>query len=214
MSKNAKRRIIMNVRTVAVLLLASVSCQPLHAQGLIKTMLEQIAKLEITLQEAKQGYNIAKKGLTIIGNIKKGDFDLHDNYFTSLSTVKGPIKNYAKVADIVRMQVAILDDCRNTIMKLSPTGVYTATQLAYCSRVFANLAAGTGQDMDELVGVLSDGHWQMTDDDRLDRIDAVYRRVAEKYNFCKSFGNQVRAIGHQHSLDLQSYSNLNKLLSK
>jgi len=199
------------VRFIVILIAICLTSRPAHAQGLIKTMLEQIARLDVTLQEAKQGYSIVKKGLTVIGNIKQGDFNLHSDYFSSLSTVKSPIKSYVRVADILRMQVAILNDCRTTVGQLTPTGLYTAVQLAYCARVFAGLAEKTGRDMDELTGILSDGEWQMSDEERLARIDALYRQVSEKYMFCRSFCNHARAMGAQRSLDIQSYSNLNKL---
>jgi len=185
--------------------------QSAQAQGLIKTMVEQIARLQLTLQEARQGYAIAEKGLTVIGDIKEGDFGLHSGYFSSLSTVKSPVRNYARVADILRMQLAILDDCRTTAGQLSPTGLYTPAQLAWYSRVFASLAEKTGRDMDELSGILSDGQWQMTDEDRLTGIDDLYRRVSEKYSFCRSFCDQARVLGARRSFDIRSFSNLPKL---
>src|SRR3546814_4811730 len=37
----------------------------------------QIAALQAYIQVAKRGYEIAKTGLTTIGNIKDGDFNLH-----------------------------------------------------------------------------------------------------------------------------------------
>jgi hypothetical protein len=196
---------------VGIFTACCLSSGPAHSQDLIQTMVQQIGRLEVTLQEAKQGYSIVQKGLSVISDIKKGDFDLHNNYFSSLSTVKGPIKDYASVADIVRMQLSILNDCQMTVTQLQPSGLYTVAQLAYCSQVFTNLAVKTGNDMDELTGILTDGNWQMSDDQRLSRIDALYKSVLEKYTFCQSFCNQARAIGMRRSLDLQSYSNLTKL---
>lgn len=181
------------------------------SQGLIPTMLQQITRLEVTLQEAKQGYAIVQKGLSVIGDIKQGNFNLHNTYFSSLSSVKTPVKTYVRIADVIQMQLAILDDCRLTVAQLSPTNLYTAAELAYCSQVFAGLAEKTGRDMDELTNIISDGVWQMTDDQRIARIDALYKSVTQKYTFCQSFCNQARALGTRRSSDLQSFSNLTKL---
>ena len=38
---------------------------------------EQIAQLKIYLELTEKGYNIAKEGLTVIGEIKRGEFKLH-----------------------------------------------------------------------------------------------------------------------------------------
>jgi hypothetical protein len=48
------------------------------------------------------------KGIRTIHNIREGDFNLHDGFFSSLKNVNPVIRRYAKVADIAAFQVRIL----------------------------------------------------------------------------------------------------------
>src|SRR5260221_4860823 len=72
-----------------------------------KYLLQQIAALQVYIDYAKKGYDIASKGLNTIRDIKNGDFNLHRDFFGSLKQVNPKIKKYAKVADIIAYQVSI-----------------------------------------------------------------------------------------------------------
>jgi len=178
------------------------------AQDLITTMTEQLAKLELYLKEVKEGYSIVQKGLTTIGNIKKGDFDLHSLFFTTLKDVNPAIKNWGKVADIIAMQVQLLVGCKTSIQQATASGNFSATDLKYLAAVYTNLTNLTAKDIDELSGLVSDGNWQMTDDDRMSRIDHLFNEVLEKYNFLRSFSNRVMT---ESSLRTQQRTNIQKL---
>lgn len=197
----------------AILLCAAVMAHPesAEAQDIITPMLEQIAKLELCLKEAQQGYAIVQKGLTTIGQIKQGDFDLHSLFFSSLMTVSPEVKGYAKVADILAMQIQIVLGCKTTLQQYSSTGAFNADELKYLTDVYANLSTLTVQDIDELTGLITDGNWQMTDDERLSRIDQLYEKVTQKYLFLRSFSNRVLAeaqIRNQNKNSLQTLSKL------
>ena len=70
-----------------------------HAQSDIQAMLKQIAKLEIYIIDLEKGYKIAQEGLTTIGEIKKGEFNLHSFFFSSLESVNPSVAKYSKIAD-------------------------------------------------------------------------------------------------------------------
>lgn len=181
------------------------------AQDIITPMLQQIAKLEVSLQEIKKGYAIVQQGLNVIGDFKQGAFDLHNGYFSSLLSVNPSIKAYSRVADIIHMQVTILSSCSSTVSQLTASGVFTGKELSYLSAVLSNLSDLTGKDMDELIAILTDGTWQMSDDQRLSRIDALYKQVQQKYDFLKTYGNQVRALGLGRSRSQSDLQTLSKL---
>jgi hypothetical protein len=50
----------------------------------IKNLVKQIALLKVYLEALRNGYEIAKTGLKTISDIKKGDFQLHLDYFDGL----------------------------------------------------------------------------------------------------------------------------------
>src|ERR1700738_1157725 len=80
-----------------------------------KEKLEQILKLQVYIYQIEKGYAIAKKGLTTIGDIKKGHFSLDKNFFAGLQQINPQVKNYAKVADIITLNMAIVAGYKNTM---------------------------------------------------------------------------------------------------
>jgi hypothetical protein len=196
---------------VIVTLLVSLPVGRTSAQSMTTVMLEQIAKLELYLKEAQQGYAIAQTGLTTIGQIKKGDFDLHSLFFSTLKNVNPAIKGWGKVADIIAMQVEILQGCAQTLSAVTGSGNFNASDLKYVTAVYSNLKDLTAKDIDELTSLVTDGTWQMTDDDRMNRIDQLFNHVEGKYLFLRSFSNRVLAenqIRIQQKAGLQTLTQL------
>src|SRR5690348_10673355 len=108
------------------LLLLAVSCRSQNAdewlhqkRTQIKYLQKQIAALQVFLEVAKKGYDIAQERLAIIGNIKDGDFKMHRDFIGALSLVNPRIKNLQKVANIIAMQLGIVNNARATISQLS-----------------------------------------------------------------------------------------------
>jgi hypothetical protein len=182
-----------------------------HAQSKTTEEIEQIAKLEILLKELQQGYAIVQKGLTTIAQIKKGDLDLHSLFFSSLSTVNPAIKNWGKVGDIIAMQVQIILGCTTTASQIVSSGYFNASDLTYVQAVYSNLKDLTVKDIDELTGILTDGQWQMSDDQRMSRIDQLFLRVSSKYTFLRSFADRILNQIQLRTQEKGSLQNLGKL---
>lgn len=53
-------------------------------QDATATMLEQLVAWKACVKTVEKGYEIAGKGLAVIQDIRKGEFDLHAAYFQSL----------------------------------------------------------------------------------------------------------------------------------
>jgi hypothetical protein len=184
-----------------------------HAQDMITVMTEQIAKLELYLQEAKKGYSIVQTGLNTISQIKKGDLDLHSLFFSSLSTVNPAIKNWGKVADIIAMESQIFIGCATTLTKLVQTNTFSSQDIQYVTAVYSNIKTLSSKDIDELTGLVTDGNWQMTDDQRMSRIDQLFNSVGQKYTFLMSLAGRLGAEAQNRSarkLDLQNVQNFFK----
>ncbi len=81
-----------------------------------KYLLEQIAALQTYIGYAGKGYSIVTGGLSIIRNIKHGDFNLHNNFFNSISSVNPAIKKYSKVVSIIVMQISIAKQVSDTFV--------------------------------------------------------------------------------------------------
>lgn len=164
-----------------------------------KYLAKQIALLEVYLGYLKQGYEIADKGLTTIHNIKNGDFNLHRDFFGSLKSVNSHISNSAKVADIIAFQVYIIREIRKVNTFCKSNEYFTAEEMRYVARVYYNMLFLCDASVSELLAIISPDNtesdsYQMTDDERLLRIDKIYDNMLDKHAFVKSFHEDVRLI--------------------
>ena len=159
-----------------------------------KYLLQQIAALQIYIGYAQKGYQIAKEGLTTIGGLTRGEFNFHADYFNSLKVVNPEIKHYAKVAEIIGLQIKIVENYNSTYRKLKSTNAFSNDELSYIHSVFANLLDDCEKTLDELIAVITDGKLEMKDDERIARIDKLYLDMQDKFNFCNSFNNDAKLL--------------------
>ena len=183
-------------KLVLILLLIFISAQDLTAQRKWqKEMLLQIAALKVYMEYAQKGYNVARKGLTFIGDLKKGELNLHSDYFNSLGKMNPKIKNYSKVAEIVLLQLKIIRISNKTIKQLQSDDLFAGNELQYIERSFERLFDNCNQTLEELLLVTTDATLEMKDDQRLARIDLLYKTMMQDYTFCKSFSQQSLLLG-------------------
>lgn len=159
-----------------------------------KYLLQQIAALQVYMGYLQKGYKIAKNGLHTISGFTKGELNLHTDYFNSLKTVNPSIKHYARVADIIALQIQIVKDYHNNYRQLHNTKAFTGNELTYINDVFTRLLDDCAQTLDALITVTTDGKIEMKDDERLERIDQLYADMQDKYSFSQSFSNDVKIL--------------------
>jgi hypothetical protein len=203
-----KKGAMKKVCVIALLLLIG---SQLYSQSRAQVIIEQIVKLETYLSWLKKGYDIANKGLNLISDIKHGDFNLHQDYFNSLMQVKSPIKNDAKIAAMIAMQVQMLASYKSYSGSFQSSGVFTSQEITYLQRVFTAVLDDVGKDITELTAVITDGQLQMKDNQRVNRIDNLYTSMTGKYEFLYSFGDQVQLQAAQRRKELQETQQLQKL---
>ena len=159
-----------------------------------KYLIQQIAALQVYIGYAQKGYSIAKEGLNAIGDFKRGEFNLHTGYFNPLKSVNPKIKQYAKVADIMAMQVTITQCYSRTRRQVRESGAFNRKELDYIGRVLGRLLDGCENTLDELIAVTTDGNLEMKDNERLERIDVLYKDMTDKYTFSQSFSNETMVL--------------------
>lgn len=177
-----------------------------------KYLLQQIAALQVYLSYAKKGYEIASKGINTVRNIKKGDFNLHEEFFSSLKNVNPKISRYVKVADIIAYQVRIIKQTKQTIQSIRETKQFTSDELDYCKKMFDNLLEECIKTIDELFMVITSNQLEMKDDERLKRVDKLYLDMQDKYSFCSSFREEMGLLSVQR-LGEQIEINRSKLIN-
>ena len=181
-----------------------------YSQSATEVMIAQIVKLQNYLGWLKKGYSIANTGLNLISNIKHGDFTMHQDYFNSLEQVKGPIKNDAKIAAMIAMQIQMLASYKTYASSFKSSGVFTNSEITYLQRVFTTVLDDVGKDITELTTIITDGQLQMKDDQRMTRVDNLYINMSGKYDFMYSFGDDVQLQATQRQTELQQTQQLQK----
>lgn len=167
-------------------------------------LLKQIAAFKVYIGYAQKGYSIAKKGLNVIGDFKRGELDLHIDYFNSLNTINPKIKNYSRVAKIITLQVKILKGYTRTMSYMNQNDLFHGDEVAYVKRVLDRLLKDCDATIDELTAVLTQGKLELKDDERLERIDALYQNMLESQSFFEDFSNQTRMMGFSRSTEAEA----------
>src|ERR1700730_10865994 len=95
-------------KLLIVLLVVPVFVSAQQQQKQIQRLLEQIVANKLYIGYLEKGYKIVHSGLQTIQGIKKGDFNLHFDFFDSLQKVNPKIKTYGRVAEIISFQLQII----------------------------------------------------------------------------------------------------------
>lgn len=157
-------------------------------------MLQQIAAIQLYIGFIEKGYQIAKDGLNTVSDFTKGEFDLHEDYFHSLKSVNPIIKQSGKIAVFVASLVELTNICNHTYQLLSNSNTFSKDELNYLHSVFRNLLNDGQKSIDELLTVITDGKLEMTDDERMARIEKLYSEMQEKLVFSQSFSADAKLL--------------------
>jgi hypothetical protein len=179
-----------------------------------KYLLQQIAALKVYLVYLKKGYKIVDKGLTIVGDIKQGKFDLDIEYLESLKNVNSAVSGSAKVAAIIAYQRRIMVEFRRLKDSANDCDLFSEDEKHYVQEVYANMLRESELSLDELDRVLSGSEFEMKDDERVKRIDGIYVDMKDKFEFTKWFSNSTGLLIAQRSKDAQEILVQEKLVLK
>lgn len=170
-----------------------------------KYLLEQIAKFQIYLGYVKKGYDIVKKGLTIIGEIKNGDLNMHRMFFDDLKFVKSSISNYSKTRETLSAISFIKNKAERTKEFLSSSRSFTQSENKFINQQLNNMLIQLLEDATLLNEVLANNTLQMNDKERLERIDIIFESVNSKREWISA------AAYHCHLLSAQRSKNIHDL---
>ncbi len=159
-----------------------------------KYLAQQIAALHVYATYVSKGYSIVKSGLHTIQNIKDGDLHIHADHFASLLTVNPKIKHYAKVADILSMEINIVKQTGGAIKRFYKSKQFTGEELAYLKDVSNNILQACTNNLDHLGNIITNGDLQMKDDARIQAIDKVYADMQDIQVFTASFCNSATGL--------------------
>ncbi|WP_304066911.1 hypothetical protein [Pedobacter glucosidilyticus] len=169
-----------------------------------KYLFQQLVALKVYAGYLKKGYDIAGQGISTVKDLKNGEFSLHQNFISSLKSVKPAIRNSSKVAEIIALQLA---------MSKSFNGIRNSVSLStenqqYIHSVRKKVLDECAADLEELLLAITSGKVEMKDDERMKRIDLVYGNMKSKSAFTQSFISEVRLLIAQKANEQQSVDQL------
>ncbi len=157
----------------------------------IRYLVNQIGALQIYIEFARKGYEIADAGLTTIGHIKNGDFNLHRDFFGAMERVPPAIRNSAMVADILALQVRMVQKQAGNIARAKASVYLRTSEIDYIVQVYFRVVEKSLDNLEQLSVLLTKGGYVMTDEERLRRIGQVHQEVQEQYGFVRWFGDET-----------------------
>ncbi len=171
-----------------------------------KYLAQQIAALQVYIGYLQQGYKIAKKGLNTIGEIKNGHFKIDRDFFNRLSLVSPVVSGNPVVKQIVSMQQRSMV-CLDSTNKICQSGLLT--EKGGILNTIHNISQQVVSDREQLQMLLS-GKLQMSDDERLKRMQELLKRTAAVLRVSEQLQNDVYILVIQKSSEREEYELLKK----
>lgn len=163
----------------------------------LKYLGEHIAQLQVYLKFVKDGYKLVDKGNKLIQQAKNGELSIHDVFYLSLKLVNQRIKNYPGVRKIIDHHSYIATTSAALLKKSAGTTGLTAEDKQYVSATLSRLRTDMSGSLDELMQVLSDHQIEMTDDERIRKIDQLEQYASKRVVFIKYYYAHVMALSEQ-----------------
>ncbi|KAA5548118.1 hypothetical protein [Adhaeribacter rhizoryzae] len=196
------------MKRIILLLIAGLGCGYVQAQTpeewmnqkstQTKYLLQQIALFQVYLGYVQKGYSITQGGLSAIGHLKNQERQSHADYFLALEKVNPKIRYSSRVAAILAIQINLMQTWQSAFRELQQNSQLNPVEKDYLTRTLKNLLQENAADSEALVGIISDHHWAMKDDERLQRINALYLTMLDKYAFVQNLMKEAKTLAMQH----------------
>lgn len=172
---------------------------------------EKLTQLKNILTELKSGYKIVADGYTSIKNISEGNFSLHNIFLKSLLDVSPAVKNYVRIKDIIDAQISIVREYKDALKQFKESGEFSVDEMDYIMKVYANLFQHSLDNLQSMIMVITAGKLRMSDDERIQSIDEVWKEVSQQLIFLRHFNNQARILCLQRAKEKNDLSIINQL---
>jgi hypothetical protein len=177
----------------------------------LKYLREQIAALQAYGKIIAKGYALVDDGLTLIGDIKNGDFNLHKSYFSSLLSVAPVIRNDYRGEQIGIWYESIKKNTTTAFSSLNFPDIFIAEDASYIRTVLTRLLSEALSIKIESERLLRETNYVLKDDERLKRLKELYKAMEECFVFSKHFNATVNTLAIQRARDSKNYLLMEKL---
>ncbi len=201
------------MRKIIIIIALALSSQVSYSQSQEAQQLllnwEKLTQFKKILQDMYDGWKVINKGYNTIKDISSGNFSLHKGFLDALMEVSPVVKKYKRITDIVNYQLLIVKRYKAAFNQFRDDNTFTASEIDYIGKVYANLFNESVKNLDELFMVITAGQLRMTDDERLQAIDRIYARIEDQFSFLEDFNSSTAYLSLQRKAE-QTEINMSK----
>lgn len=171
-----------------------------------KYLLAQIVAFRAYGAQLQKGYEIVGEGLETVSGFTRGEWKLHEDYFGSLKTVSPTVKQSKKIVEIIKMQVGII----KVFAGIRASDLLTPLDLAFIAEVKSSVIDECEKDLVMLLEVTTSGKLEMSDAERLSRLEGIYISMQEKLMDVSAFADEIGMMLRGRKKELSDLKTLKK----
>ncbi|MBC9795358.1 TerB family tellurite resistance protein [Sinomicrobium sp. FJxs] len=179
-----------------------------HEVAQLLLNVEKLTQFKQILSDMKKGYQILTKGYNTIKDLSEGNFTLHQVFLDGLMQVSPTVRNYKRVADIIRYQGYLFKEYKAAYSRFQKDGNINPDELLYLKQVYDRLFKESLQNLDDLATVLTANKLRMSDDERLQAIDRIFIEMEDKLEFLRYFNDRTTVLAIQRAREKQDVNTL------
>ncbi|MDO6431565.1 hypothetical protein Q4E93_13250 [Flavitalea sp. BT771] len=162
---------------------------------------KQIAALQMYIGQVEKGYQLVESGLGTIRDIKSGEYNMHNAFYTALGEINPSIRNLAEVIEIAALQVAIVERFTGVLARYGEDSHGHSDQVAYLSEVYTSVLNAGLADVNALLDILTVNKLQLSDDQRAGRIRNLDTAMRDRYAFTMVFTDQADLLARERQAE-------------
>lgn len=175
-----------------------------------KYLIKQIAALEDLLLTGEKGWRIAEAGIRDIGQIKNGEFNMHQAFFQSLKTINPLIKNDRIIQDIILQEEILTEDLMESFGIWQKSPFLQPKEINTIARMVEQLVESGEQLADALRVLTTDNSYQLSDGERLNAIHVLNLEFTRYSSQAKAFMDGTNRLIAQRQQEAAELSLLKK----
>ncbi len=173
--------------------------------------IQKLSQLRKILANMKDGYTILTNGYNKVRDIASGNFSLHDGFLSGLLQVSPAVRQYQRVAFIIRDQKKMVQSYKKNWRLLKEKNLLQAQEFDYVARVYERQFQKSIDNLEQLLLILTASQLRMSDAERLAAIDRLYEEMTDQLAFTNYFSQQINLIGFQRSIEEKETKELQKM---
>ncbi len=173
--------------------------------------IQKLDQFKSILTDMEKGYADLSAGYGVVKGIAQGNFNLHEVFLDGLYLASPTVRQYVHVADILTAEERIVSEYKIAYNSFAASNKFNPHELDYMMNVYNQLTKQALQNVTNLLNVITDSKLRMSDAERLNAIDKIYRDTGDKLTFLESFNRQTTMLQLQRTKEQNENQTLKNL---